>query len=161
MFIESEGDSAICKVEPTNNNSILISLWTPNQSQIPVYRNLVVKNFEEQGLDKVKIVFPDVSPILQLTATPESAEDAIRFVFDIIAYEFKNITVIVGTEVKWVNKHSEPHTVTGESSVDLLDSPRLSQGASYSFKFDKPGKYQFICKFHDDMKATVTVVDQN
>ena len=267
MFIESEGDSAICKVEPTNNNSILISLWTPNQAQIAVYRNLVVKNFEEQGLDKLKIVFPDVGPALQLTATPElsptevsllpitpeslgeiiniseihceafladksqgaicrvekidemtvsigtwlpdkwvhessserdtqvqnfkkelleeienqglngiglkfstvepetstaeesSTEDTISFVSDITAYEFDDITVIVGTEVKWVNKHSDFHTVTGESSTDLLDSPQLSQGASYSFKFNEPGKYQFICQFHDDMRATVTVTE--
>ncbi len=252
MFVETEGDSAICKVEPTNN-SILISLWTPNESQIEMYKDLVLKNFQEQGLDKLKIVFPDVTPVSQLTATPElsptqvpplpvdpeslgkvvdisetycelfladksqgaicrvekidemavsigtwlpdkwvhessserdtqvqnfkkelieeienqglngiglkfstvepetsvleesSTEDTISFVSDITAFKFDDITVIVGTEVKWVNKHSEFHTVTGKSSTDLLDSPQLSQGASYSFKFNEPGKYQFIC----------------
>ena len=264
MFVEAEGDSAICKVEPTND-SILISLWTPNESQIEMYKDLVLKNFQEQGLDELKIVFPDVTPVLQLTATPElsptqvppspvdpeslgkvvdisetycelfladksqgaicsvekidemtvsigtwlpdkwvhessserdtqvenfkkelieeienqglngiglkfstvepetsvleesSTEDTISFVSDITAFKFDDITVIVGTEVKWVNKHSEFHTVTGKSSTDLLDSPQLSQGASYSFKFNEPGKYQFICQFHDDMRATVTV----
>ena len=266
MFVETEGDSAICKVEPTNN-SILISLWTPNESQIEMYKDLVLKNFQEQGLDKLKIVFPDVTPVSQLTATPElsptqvppspvdseslgkvvdisetycelfladksqgaicsvekidemtvsigtwlpdkwvhessserdtqvenfkkelieeienqglngiglkfstvepetstveesSTEDTISFVSDITAYEFDDITVIVGTVVKWINKHSDFHTVTGESSTDLLDSPQLSQGASYSFKFNEPGKYKFICQFHDDMRATVTVTE--
>ena len=73
MFIETEGDSAICKVEPTKD-SILVSLWTPNESKIDVYKELVVKNFQEQGLDKLNIVFPSVTPIntpiVVITATP-------------------------------------------------------------------------------------------
>ncbi len=265
MFVEAEGDSAICKVEPAKD-SILISLWTPNESKIEVYRDLVVKNFQEQGLDKLKIVFSDVTPIPKPTSentpTPivvanesktyepahiskvmdisetycevfladksqgaicrvlkvdevtvsigtwlpdkwvhESANERdtqvqnfkkalleevenqnlsirmkfttvepeatpledtfVGLVYEIIGFEFENISVITGTEVKWINKHSYFHTVTGESASDLLDSPQLSQGASYLFKFDKPGKYQFICKFHEDMRGVVTVTDEN
>lgn len=69
------------------------------------------------------------------------------------------ILPLVGTVVKWINKHSDFHTVTEESSTDLLGSPQLSRGASYSFKFNEPGKYKFICQFHDYMRATVTVTE--
>ena len=96
------------------------------------------------------------------TVEPEETSSDNTFVglvSEITGYEFEHISVVSGTKVKWINNHSDFHTVTGESTSDLLDSPQLSQGASYLFKFDKPGKYQFICKFHDDMRATVTVTD--
>tara|TARA_Y100000590_G_scaffold433345_1_gene550320 strand:+ start:7221 stop:8051 length:831 start_codon:yes stop_codon:yes gene_type:complete len=262
MFIESEGDSAICKVEPTKD-SVLISLWTPNESKIQMYKDLVVDNFQEQGLDKLNIVFSEITSIITPTPEPtytptplptpevlepfhlgevvkisekycelfladksqeaicrvlkvdevtvsigtwlpdkwvhESASERdtqvqnfkkalleeienenlsirIKFstvepdensmettfeglVYEITGYEFEDIEVTAGTEVKWVNNHSDFHTITGQTALDLLDSPQLSQGASYLFEFEEPGKYQFICKFHDDMRAAVTVTE--
>ena len=107
----------------------------------------LIEEIENQGLNGIGLEFSTVEPETS-TVEESSTEDTISFVSDITAFKFDDITVIVGTEVKWVNKHSEFHTVTGKSSTDLLDSPQLSQGASYSFKFNEPGKYQFICQFH-------------
>jgi plastocyanin len=66
-----------------------------------------------------------------------------------------DVTVTAGSTVTWKNQDGEPHTV---ASLDgLFRSPALDEGDSYSFKFEKPGVYKYICSIHPRMKATVTV----
>ena len=66
-----------------------------------------------------------------------------------------NVTVTPGSTVTWKNMDGEPHTVV--STDGLFRSKALDQGDSYSFKFDKPGVYKYICSIHPQMRATVTV----
>jgi plastocyanin len=64
-------------------------------------------------------------------------------------------TVTAGSTVTWKNLDGEPHTV---ASLDgLFRSKALDEGDSFSFKFDKPGVFKYICSIHPNMKATVTV----
>lgn len=66
-----------------------------------------------------------------------------------------DVTVTAGSTVTWKNQDGEPHTV---ASLDgLFRSPALDEGDTYSFKFEKPGVYKYICSIHPKMKATVTV----
>jgi plastocyanin len=66
-----------------------------------------------------------------------------------------SITVKAGTSVTWKNLDGEPHTVT---SVDgLFRSGAIDQNESFTFKFDKPGTYQYLCSIHPRMKAAVIV----
>jgi len=65
------------------------------------------------------------------------------------------ITVKAGTTVTWKNLDGEPHTVV---SVDgLFRSGALDQNDTYSFKFDKPGTYKYLCSIHLKMMAVITV----
>ena len=65
------------------------------------------------------------------------------------------LTVAAGSTVMWKNLDGEPHTVV---SVDgLFRSPALDENDSFSFKFDKPGTYKYVCSIHPKMVATVTV----
>ncbi|HWX89351.1 MAG TPA: cupredoxin family copper-binding protein [Rhizomicrobium sp.] len=66
-----------------------------------------------------------------------------------------DVTVTQGSTVTWKNLDGEPHTVT--SADGLFRSPALDQNDSFSFKFDKPGIYKYICSIHPKMRATVTV----
>jgi len=66
-----------------------------------------------------------------------------------------DVTVTPGSTVTWKNLDGEPHTVT--SADGLFRSPALDQNDSFSFKFDKPGVYKYICSIHPKMRATVTV----
>jgi plastocyanin len=66
-----------------------------------------------------------------------------------------DVTVAPGSIVTWKNLDGEPHTVA--SADGLFRSPALDQNDSYSFKFDKPGVYKYICSIHPRMRATVTV----
>ena len=66
-----------------------------------------------------------------------------------------SITVKAGTSVTWKNLDGEPHTVT---SVDgLFRSGAIDQNESFTFKFDKPGTYKYLCSIHPRMTAAVIV----
>jgi len=65
------------------------------------------------------------------------------------------MAVPVGTIVTWKNLDGEPHTVV--SADGLFRSKALDQNDSFSFKFDKPGTYRYVCSIHPKMMATITV----
>lgn len=66
-----------------------------------------------------------------------------------------DVTVTPGSTVTWKNLDGEPHTVASLDGV--FRSKALDEGDSYSFKFEKPGVYKYICSIHPGMTATVTV----
>jgi plastocyanin len=72
-------------------------------------------------------------------------------------YDFMpmTVTVPVGGTVTWKNLDGEPHTVT--STDGAFRSQALDEDDTYTFKFTKPGVYQYICTIHPKMRATVTV----
>ena len=66
-----------------------------------------------------------------------------------------SLTIKAGSSVTWKNLDGEPHTVT---SVDgLFRSGALDQNDSYTFKFDKPGIYKYLCTIHPRMMAAIIV----
>ena len=65
------------------------------------------------------------------------------------------LTVEAGTQVSWVNKDDEPHTVV--SDAGLFRSGALDTNESFTFKFDKPGTYHFTCSIHPRMVGTIIV----
>jgi plastocyanin len=71
------------------------------------------------------------------------------------AYMPMSVTVSVGSSVIWNNLDGEPHTVT---SLDgLFRSGALDQDDSFTFKFDKPGVYKYVCSIHPNMRAEIIV----
>jgi amicyanin len=67
------------------------------------------------------------------------------------------LEVHVGDTVTWTNKDSAPHTVTGTSGPEKLDSPTLEKGDTWSFTFTKPGTYEYYCAIHPDMVGKIVV----
>jgi plastocyanin len=66
-----------------------------------------------------------------------------------------SLTIKAGTSVTWKNLDGEPHTVT---SVDgLFRSGAIDQDGSFTFKFDKPGTYMYLCSIHPKMRASIIV----
>ena len=89
------------------------------------------------------------------TATPTPT-----FTSNISGYSLSNITISAGTVIKWINSHSAPHTVTSGTPgnlSDIWDSGTISNGNSYSYEFSNSGTFQYFCKIHTSMRATVTV----
>ena len=69
------------------------------------------------------------------------------------------MTVPVGTTVRWKNLDGEPHTVR---SIDTaFASNALDQNDSFTFKFDKPGTYRYVCSIHPQMVGTIVVKAAN
>lgn len=87
------------------------------------------------------------------TAAPGTSANAI----DIKGFAFNpaDASVKVGTKVTWTNSDSAPHNVVADDGS--FKSETLNQGDSYSFSPTKAGTFDYVCTFHANMKATLTV----
>ena len=87
------------------------------------------------------------------SAAPAAAESSIairNFMF-----EPMSLVVAAGTKVTWKNFDGEPHTI--HSIDDAFRSGALDQSDTFSFQFDKPGTYRYVCSIHPQMVATIVV----
>jgi plastocyanin len=73
------------------------------------------------------------------------------------AFAPDNVTVKAGATITWTNSDQEPHTVTSKDNNGPLRSPTLNSGATYTYTFTAPGKYEYLCTIHPFMVATVVV----
>jgi plastocyanin len=89
--------------------------------------------------------------------TPASASTA-PYVVHIKNFAFNpsSLTVPVGATVIFKNEDSAAHTVTA-SGKNGFDSGNLDNGAQFKYVFTKAGKYDYVCKYHSNMKATIVV----
>ncbi len=65
------------------------------------------------------------------------------------------LTVKPGATVTWKNLDGEPHTVT--SADGLFRSGALDTNETYSFRFNRPGTYKYVCTIHPRMTASIVV----
>lgn len=74
------------------------------------------------------------------------------------AFAPQSITVKAGSAVTWTNNDSFAHTVTSAAgSPASFDSASLGAGKSFSFTFDTPGTYSYVCDFHGQMTGTIII----
>jgi plastocyanin len=67
-----------------------------------------------------------------------------------------------GETVTWTNDDSQIHTATSgavgaEDSGKVFDSGILSPKATFDFKFDQAGEYDYYCTLHPQMLGKVVV----
>jgi plastocyanin len=65
------------------------------------------------------------------------------------------LTVSRGTRVTWKNMDGEPHTVA--STAGAFRSGALDEEETFTFEFDTPGTYRYVCTIHPHMSGTITV----
>lgn len=73
------------------------------------------------------------------------------------------VTIPVGTAVEWKNASGLTHSVSNYSihpQAAVWEDTLLPPGGEFSYLFDQPGEYGFICIFHQDV-GYITVVDPN
>ena len=83
------------------------------------------------------------------------------------AFSPQTLTVPAGTTVTWTNNDGAPHTVTSTDgpstsaqTTGVFDSGNLGSGQTFSFTFDKPGTFYYVCTLHAaqaSMHGTVVV----
>jgi plastocyanin len=66
-----------------------------------------------------------------------------------------SLTVQAGSTVTWTNKDEEPHTVV--SDTGLFRSGAMDTNESFSYRFEKPGTYHYLCSIHPRMSGTIIV----
>jgi amicyanin len=65
------------------------------------------------------------------------------------------LTVPAGTTVTWLNRDEDVHTVV--STTQAFRSAGLDTDEAYSYKFAKPGVYEYFCTLHPLMTGKVIV----
>ena len=81
--------------------------------------------------------------------------DPTRIVVKDFMFQPTSLTVKAGSTVTWTNMDEEPHTVVSTGGV--FRSNALDTKDSFSFKFDQPGTYRFVCSIHPQMVGTIVV----
>jgi len=96
---------------------------------------------------------PVVGAFLALSAV--SAEEANVVTIDNFTFTPPELTVAVGTTVKWVNHDDIPHTVVEKNTT--FRSKALDTDDSYSFTFTTAGSFDYFCGLHPHMVGKVIV----
>ena len=99
----------------------------------------------------------EATPAASPMASPAASPTGIGCAVEIRDFSFQpaQIEISVGTTVTWTNYDTAAHTSTAADGT--WNSGNLDQGQSYSFTFDRPGRYDYVCLYHPNMKGTVVV----
>ena len=97
---------------------------------------------------------PVVGALLAFGAV--AAQDAANVItIDNFTFSPKELTVAVGTTVKWVNHDDIPHTVVEKKTT--FRSKALDTDDSYSYTFTRVGTFDYFCGLHPHMVGQVVV----
>ena len=83
-----------------------------------------------------------------------AAEDANVVTIDNFSFTAPELTVAVGTTVKWVNHDDIPHTIV---SAGKFRSKTLDTDNVFSFTFNSAGDYKYFCSLHPHMTGMIKV----
>src|ERR1700723_4233366 len=78
-----------------------------------------------------------------------AAQDANVVMIDNFTFSPKELTVAVGTTVKWVNHDDIPHTVVNADK--LFRSKALDTDDAFSYTFTSAGAFGYFCGLHPHM----------
>ena len=111
-----------------------------------------------RGLVVALLLGPAIGAMLALgtvAAQDATKKDANEITIDNFTFTPKELTVAVGTTVKWVNHDDIPHTVVEKKTT--FRSKALDTDDSYSFTFTSAGTFDYFCGLHPHMVGQVIV----
>jgi len=111
-----------------------------------------------RGLVVALVLGPVMGAMLALgavAAQDATKKDANEITIDNFTFTPKELTVAVGTTVKWVNHDDIPHTVVEKKTT--FRSKALDTDDSYSFTFTSAGTFDYFCGLHPHMVGQVIV----
>jgi plastocyanin len=85
--------------------------------------------------------------------SPAATAGTVRVDMRSIAYSPAELHIRAGQTVEWVNLDPVIHTVTGEG----WGSEVMTEGATYSHRFEQPGRFPYRCLPHPQMTGVVVV----
>jgi amicyanin len=84
-----------------------------------------------------------------------AAQEPNEVVIDNFTFGPKEVTVAVGTTVKWVNHDDIPHNVVNKDKV--FRSKALDTDDAFSFTFANAGTFDYFCGLHPYMQGKIIV----
>jgi plastocyanin len=89
------------------------------------------------------------------TVAAEEAKDANVITIDNFSFGPGELTVAVGTTVKFVNHDDIPHNIVNKDKV--FRSKPLDKDDSYSYTFASAGTFDYFCGLHPKMVGKIIV----
>jgi plastocyanin len=96
---------------------------------------------------------PAVGALLAFGAVAAQEENVVTI--DNFTFTAKELTIPVGTTVKWVNHDDIPHNVVDKNKT--FRSKALDTDDSFSFTFASAGTFDYFCGLHPQMVAKIIV----
>ena len=93
--------------------------------------------------------------LVNVSASAQQKPETTEVKIDNFSFGPAAITVPIGTTVTWINHDNDVHTVT--SSAQAFTSRGIDTDETFTYKFTKPGVYQYFCTLHPLMTGTVIV----
>jgi plastocyanin len=94
--------------------------------------------------------------LLALTSTaPAYAGATVTIAVENFQFSPADVTVEPGTLVEWVNRDQAIHNIV--LTTAKVSSPGMDTGDHYTFKFNAPGDYPFLCALHPHMTGVIHV----
>ena len=124
-------------------------------SQLPFAAARLVLN---RGLVVALLLGPVIGAMLAfgtVAAQDATKKDANEITIDNFTFTPKELTVAVGTTVKWLNHDDIPHTIVEKKTT--FRSKALDTDDSYSFTFTSAGTFDYFCGLHPHMVGQVIV----
>jgi len=124
--------------------------------QIPFshFRSAADRFAISRALIVAMLLGPIVGAMLALGSA--AAQDATNVItIDNFTFSPKELTVAVGTTVKWVNHDDIPHLVVEKKTT--FRSKALDTDDSYSYTFTSAGTFDYFCGLHPQMVGQVIV----
>jgi len=84
-----------------------------------------------------------------------AAEDANAVKIDNFTFTPPDLTIAVGTTVKWINHDDIPHSVVDKNKA--FRSKALDTDDAYSFTFASAGTFDYFCGLHPHMMGKIIV----
>jgi plastocyanin len=116
-------------------------------------RSAAARLASSRALIAAMLLGPLVGAMLAFGAV--AAQDANVVTIDNFTFGPKELTIAVGTTVKFVNHDDIPHTVV-EKKLSFR-SKALDTDDSYSYTFATAGSFDYFCSLHPHMVGKITV----
>jgi plastocyanin len=127
-----------------SNKPALISYLRSAAARFAIGRDVIV----------AMLIGPLIGAMLAVAAV--TAQDTTNVIaIDNFTFTPPELTVAVGTTVKWVNHDGTPHLVVNKDKV--FRSKALDTDDSYSFTFTSVGTFEYLCGLHPQMVGKVVV----
>ena len=128
------------------------------QTLISKFRFAAAKPVLNRSLVVALVLGPVIGAMLAfgaVAAQDATKKDANEITIDNFTFTPKELTIAVGTTVKWVNHDDIPHTVVEKKTT--FRSKALDTDDSYSFTFTSAGTFDYFCGLHPHMVGQVIV----
>jgi plastocyanin len=127
-----------------SNKRTLISYLRSAAARFAISRDVIV----------AMLIGPTIGAMLAVAAV--AAQDTTNVItIDNFTFTPPELTVAVGTTVKWINHDDIPHLVVNKDKV--FRSNALDTDDSYSFTFTSAGTFEYFCGLHPQMVGKVVV----